>query len=279
MSQRPIVRKISPISATNAWKNITVFNFMTIMENATILNQNKIGNVTYYLVNINGNEVYVIIVGAGKVNVASGLMYALVKLCIKRVIVVGNAASLNEEEYPIGSVAIASGSLEWDVNYINLGYPENVVPGNTVSLYPVDSTLFKEALEASNGLGYQTNSGVFASGDTFVASAAQADQIETATNSDFLDVETGVVGQIAYEYNIPYISIKGISNYATETAQADYNTNRETANNLANRVVLNMIESLNEENNLLCNTMNTQRNTNQVYACPCNLRNSWNFFF
>lgn len=251
----------------------------TIMENATILNQNKIGNVTYYLVNINGNEVYVIIVGAGKVNVASGLMYALVKLCIKRVIVVGNAASLNEEEYPIGSVAIASGSLEWDVNYINLGYPENVVPGNTVSLYPVDSTLFKEALEASNGLGYQTNSGVFASGDTFVASAAQADQIETATNSDFLDVETGVVGQIAYEYNIPYISIKGISNYATETAQADYNTNRETANNLANRVVLNMIESLNEENNLLCNTMNTQRNINQVYACPCNLRNSWNFFF
>ena len=78
----------------------------TIMENATILNQKKIGNVTYYLVNINGNQVYVILVGAGKVNVASGLMYALVKLCIKKVIVVGNAASLNEEEYPIVCVEI-----------------------------------------------------------------------------------------------------------------------------------------------------------------------------
>lgn len=251
----------------------------TIMENATILNQKKIGDVTYYLVNINGNQVYVILVGAGKVNVASGLMYALVKLCIKKVIVVGNAASLNEEEYPIGSVAIATGSLEWDVNYINLGYPANVVPGNTVSIYPTDSTLFKEAVDASNGLGYQTFSGLFASGDTFVASTAQADQIETATGADFLDVETGVVGQIAFEYNIPYISVKGISNYATDTALADYNANKETANNLANRVVLNMLESLNEENNELCNTMNTKSCTNQVYACPCNLRNSWNFFF
>jgi nucleoside phosphorylase len=118
----------------------------TIMENATILNQKKIGNVTYYLVNINGNQVYVILVGAGKVNVAIGLMYALVKLCIKKVIVVGNAASLNEEEYPIGSVAIATGSLEWDVNYINLGYPANVVPGNTVSIYPTDSTLLRKQL-------------------------------------------------------------------------------------------------------------------------------------
>ena len=44
----------------------------TIMENATILNQKKIGNVTYYLVNINGNQVYVILVGAGIVNVACG---------------------------------------------------------------------------------------------------------------------------------------------------------------------------------------------------------------
>ena len=251
----------------------------TIMENATIVNQKEIGNITYYLVNINGNEVYVILVGAGKVNVSIGLMYALTKLCVKKVIVVGNAASLNEEEYPIGSVAIANGSLEWDVNYINLGYPENVVPGNTVSVYPTDSVLFKEAIDSSNGLGYQTFSGTFASGDTFVASAAQADQIETATESSFLDVETGVVGQIAYEYNIPYISVKGISNYATETALADYNANRVNANNLANRVVLNMLISLNENNNGLCNTTNTQNVSNQIYACPCNLRNTFNFFW
>lgn len=80
---------------------------------------------------------------------------------------------------------------------------------------------------------------------------------------------------MAYEYNIPFVSVKGISNYATDTALADYNANKETANNLANRVVLNMLESLNEENNELCNTMNTKT----TYACPCNLRNFWNFFF
>ena len=251
----------------------------TIMENATILNQKKIGDVTYYLVNINGNQVYVILVGAGKVNVASGLMYALVKLCIKKVIVVGNAASLNNTEYPIGSVMIANGGIEWDVDYTALGALENTVPGNTINIYPVDSTLFKEAVDASNGLGYTTYTGLVASGDTFVATTTQADQIETDTGASFLDVETAVVGQVAYEYNIPFVSVKGISNYANDTAVTDYNLNKETANNLANRVVLNMLESLNEENNELCNTLNTKSCTNQVYACPCNLRNSWNFFF
>ena len=247
----------------------------TIMENATIVNVKEVGNVTYYKISINNNFYYVILVGAGKVNVASGLMYALVKLCVKKIIVVGNAASLDETTYPLNSVAIATNSLEWDVDYTALGYNEFTVPGNNVSEYPVDSILLKEAIEAANGLGYTTNTGLFASGDTFVATTTEADQIETDTNANFLDVETGVVGQIAYEYNIPYISVKGISNFANDTAVTDYNTNRITANNVANRVVLNMLNELSDNTNELCN--NTQNGT--VYACPCNLRNNWNFFF
>lgn len=260
----------------------------TIMENVTINKRKTIGRMTCYLVSYNDNQFYVILTGAGKANVVFALTYALVKLCIKKVIVVGNAASLNAEAYPIGSVAIATGSLEWDVNYINLGYPENVVPGNTVSVYPTDSMLFREAVDASNGLGYQTFTGLFASGDTFVASGEQADQIATATGADFLDVETGPIGQIAYQLNIPYISVKGISNYANEDALTDYNANRERVNNLANRVVLNMLLELfeDEDNALCCNeeetngTNGTTRNT--VCACPCNMcnrRNIWNFFW
>ena len=249
----------------------------TIMENATIVNVKEVGNVTYYKVSINNNFYYVILVGAGKVNVASGLMYALVKLCVKKIIVVGNAASLDETTYPLISVAIATSSLEWDVDYTSLGYDEFTVPGNNVSEYPVDSILLKEAIETANGLGYVVNTGLFASGDTFVATTTEADQIETDTDANFLDVETGVVGQIAYQYNIPYISIKGISNFANETAVTDYNTNRVTANNLANRVVLNMLNELTDVTNELCN--NTTETNGTVYACPCNLRNRWNFFF
>ena len=249
----------------------------TIMENATIVNVKEVGNVTYYKVSINNNFYYVILVGAGKVNVASGLMYALVKLCVKKIIVVGNAASLDETTYPLNSVAIATSSLEWDVDYTSLGYDEFTVPGNNVSEYPVDSILLKEAIETANGLGYVVNTGLFASGDTFVATTTEADQIETDTDANFLDVETGVVGQIAYQYNIPYISIKGISKFANETAVTDYNTNRVTANNLANRVVLNMLNELTDVTNELCN--NTTETNGTVYACPCNLRNSWNFFF
>lgn len=261
----------------------------TLLENVEVLNRRTIGSMRIYKVTYNENTFYIITTGVGKVNAAFALSYAINKLCIDKVIVAGNAASLIPETAPIGTVAIATSSLQWDVNFINLGYPANVIPGNNVSNYPTDAALLRNAVTASNGLGYPTFTGVFASGDTFVASAAQADQINTATGADFLDIETGAIGQISYQMNIPYISVKGISNYANEDALTDYNANRVAANNLSNRVVLEMLDTLFEErinqceeDNMNNNTTTTANTANTVIACPCNCGcnacNQWGFF-
>ena len=153
----------------------------TLLDNVEVVNRKTIGSMRIYNVTYNGNSFYIIVTGVGKANVAFSLGYALTKLCIKKVIVVGNTASLESVTAPIGTVAIATNSIEWDVNFINLGYPANVVPGNNVSQYPTDASLQRLALESSTGLGYTTNTGLFASGDTFVASGAQSEQINTAT--------------------------------------------------------------------------------------------------
>ena len=62
------------------------------------------------------------------------------------------------------------------------------------------------------------------------------------------------------------ISIKGVSNYANDTAVTDYNTNKENANNLSNRVVLNMLTTIFEETTSLCCNNNM---TYTTIACPC----------
>jgi len=251
----------------------------TLLDNVEVVNRKTIGSMRIYNVTYNGNSFYIIVTGVGKANVAFSLGYALTKLCIKKVIVVGNTASLESVTAPIGTVAIATNSIEWDVNFINLGYPANVVPDNNVSQYPTDASLQRLALESSTGLGYTTNTGLFASGDTFVASGAQSEQINTATGALFLDIDTAPIGQISYQMNIPYISVKGISNYANENAITDYNANRLAANNLSNRVVLEMLDTFfEEEDDLFCEGEGTTTNgtTFTTIACPCNQSNIWN---
>ena len=261
----------------------------TLLDTVEVVNRKTIGNMVIYNVTYNGNNFYIIVTGVGKANAAFALGYAFTKLCIKRVIVVGNAASLIATEAGIGSVAIATSSVEWDVNFINLGFPENTIPGNSVSEYPTDAILQRAALEASTGLGYETNTGLFASGDTFVSDATQATQINTATGATFLDIDTAPIGQISYQMNIPYICVKGISNTATETAITEYNANRVAANNLANRVVLEMLDTLFEQEeaveDICCNgnISGSNNTTRTVIACPCNNRcyqnNFWNWFW
>ena len=168
----------------------------TLLNNVTINQTRTIGNMTVYNVTYNGHNFYIIVSGVGKANVAFSLGYALVKLCVKKVIVVGNAASLEATTSPIGSVGIATNTLEWDVDFTSLGVDDYVVPPNIVSEYPVDVRLQKLALDASNNLGYQTVLGLIASGDTFVASTAEATQIATDTDADFLDIDSAPVGQI-----------------------------------------------------------------------------------
>ncbi len=257
----------------------------TLLENVEILERKTVGSLVIYKVSYDNNVFYIILTGFGKVNSAFALGYAIEKLCIKKVIVVGNTASVDATTNPVGTLGISTGSVEWDVNYINLGYPANTVPSNEVSNYPVGSKLLRSALLASNGLGYTVNSGVYASGDTFVASSEQATQIGTATGANFIDTNTAALGQISYQMNIPYISVKGVSNNATETALTDYNTNKEAMNNLSNRVVLEMLETLFEEE-VICqtnssNTTNPTSPINQTIACPCNNRyiNNFNWFW
>ena len=245
----------------------------TLLENVEILSIKTIGNMTIYKVTYNNNNFYIIVTGVGKVNVTFAYTYALTKLCINKAIVAGNAASLVSETYPIGTVAIATNSLEWDVDFTALGAGEYVLPPNILGVYPTDPALQQNAIESSTGLGYTTNSGLFASGDTFVDTTTEASEINTETGALFLDNDTAFIGQLSYQLKIPYISVKGISNYANDTAVTDYNTNRTTANNLSNRVILEMLDTLfNEENVVLCNGCNTYNNTTIPIACPCNYR-------
>ena len=63
----------------------------------------------------------------------------------------------------------------------------------------------------------------------FVCNNNLANSIRREYNAGAVDVESGVVGQFAYQNKIPYVGVKVISNFAYNNAIRQYNLYEEEA--------------------------------------------------
>lgn len=198
--------------------------------------------------------------GTGKVNVARTIQYILDNYEITYIIGTGNTASLVATTAMIGNVAISTGALQYDVDYTGFNTPIHVLPGYTISTYPANQTLINNATTATITTGLTGVNGLFASADQITASTTEAQDLNTTYGIAFLDDNSGTIGQMAYINNIPYVIVKGISNYADDNALTDYNANYITADTNANNVVYQMLLTLIQIN---------PQPTNTVYLNPC----------
>lgn len=72
----------------------------------------------------------------------------------------------------------------------------------------------------------------------------EREYIRTCYDSQFVDMECGSSGEIAFIFNIPSVFVKGISNLANNKAAINYQTYSYQANQYSNKVVLQMLKSL-----------------------------------
>ena len=224
-----------------------LLNRVTIMENETV-NGFNIYKVKYE----NTLPFIILVTGYGKVNIARAIQYTDTKYCIDKLIITGNTGSLDETVAPIGTVGISTSALQYDVDFIALGAEPYALLIQEVNTYNADENLITKSRGAAIVADETVNTGLFATADQFLANTAEATTIQTDTTALFIDTSTGSAAQIAYFNQIPYVAIKGVSNYAGDDAVAQYNANINEANQNANNVVyqllINLIGITEEEN-------------------------------
>lgn len=195
---------------------------------------------------LEGLPVVVARCGVGKVH--AGLCVQIMRDCfgITHVVNTGVAGSLCAE-LDIGDLVISLDAMYHDFDVGKLGYPIGQVPGLAARAFPADETLLAYAFAAGEAVhpGH-VKIGRVASGDQFVCSKEQKEQIIAGTNALCTEMEGAAIAQAAYVNGIPFVILRAISDKADDSAEMDYPTFEAQAARRCAEVVIAMARHMKE---------------------------------
>lgn len=228
------------------------------LENKQII---KAGGIRFITGRLKDQEVVMAFTGIGKVNAAMTTTLLIDHFNPSKVIFTGIAGGLNPVLKPT-DVIIAKKCVQHDLNFI---YPDTLVSYSISSpitgktnpiFYESDSSMFrilgeslstiKLKLYEIGGQEFQPKvlTGIIATGDVFVASEVKKKELINQFMADAVEMEGAAVAQICYQYNLPFIIIRSISDSADKNANLDVEKFLNVASENANRVVLKLLESM-----------------------------------
>lgn len=205
--------------------------------------------MTFVSGSINGLRVVTACGAIGKVAAAVCSQILISEFKVTQIINIGTAGSLSDTLQHFDLV-LADDTVQYDVQVCSLGYAAGQVPGYADVFFKTDGsmrTLLRQAFERVKGSGRIASAlyeGRIASGDTFVDSQVQAENIRSAFNALCVEMEGAAVAQVCAVNDVPAAVLRCISDTAgtTGSAQFDYMSFSKQAAAISAEVILSFIE-------------------------------------
>ena len=213
----------------------------SILHLMTDIEEVSFGRRTYYTGTINNIKTVLVFSRWGKVAAATTVTSLITRFNITDLIFIGVAGAIHTE-LKIGDVVIADRLIQHDMDARPL-MPRHEIPLLGVTYFEADSdyiSIAKKSVEMIIGdhihsfieeheierfLLHKTQvfQGTIASGDKFFADQADKDQLHAAI-PDILcvEMEGAAVAQVCYEYEIPFVVLRIISDESNEHSSIDF---------------------------------------------------------
>ncbi len=187
---------------------------------------------------IDGVEVVAAVSGIGKVFAAVCAEIMIIHFGVDHVINIGVAGSL-VKDLKVLDVAVAQSAVQHDMNTTALGDPAGLISGINIVNFEADKDLNKAVTEvlSARGIAYQT--GIIASGDLFVDTDRQRNNIHVKFDAIAADMEGGSIAHVCFINNVPFTLIRSISD--ADGSTMDYNTFAGKAAEQSIAIVLDVI--------------------------------------
>ncbi len=180
-----------------------------------------ISGVDYHQGQLHGVDVVVAVSGVGKVFAAICAQTMILRFGVKKIINSGVAGTLSSQLH-IGDVAISSNVVQHDMDTSCVGDPVGLISGINVIEMPSDATLTQTVAEVAESLGFNYQIGTVATGDQFVGNRERKTWITETFNAIACEMEAGSIGQVCYVNQIPFVTIRVISDEASGDVHIDY---------------------------------------------------------
>ncbi|MCU7557186.1 5'-methylthioadenosine/adenosylhomocysteine nucleosidase [Macrococcus capreoli] len=200
-------------------------------------------HVEIYKGRLYGQDVVLMQSGIGKVNAAICTTLLIKEYNPEMIINTGSAGGLGAE-LSVGDIVVSQSVLHHDVVATAFGYALGQVPGMP-ERYDADVKLIEVAEQAIKENDLTAHIGLIVSGDSFIGSAEQKQAILTHFNESLaVEMEAAAVAQTCYQFNVPFIITRAISDLANGEAGITFDEFLKVACVSSSKIVKSVLETL-----------------------------------
>ena len=198
----------------------------------------KIKHMPAFDFSYNNHEVTAVCFGIGKVNAAMGAALALTLGEYDGVINTGWSGAVSGVVK--GDIIVSDSVVECDFDLTPIGRLPGQKPGQTEYIYECKNALYDAAVSIE---GFKH--GNLGTGDFFLTDAERKNKYKEIFNISAFDMESGALGAVCYLLgDIPFISIRKISDSADDVGVEDYKDSVKTDITAFSDIILKTLEKL-----------------------------------
>ena len=186
----------------------------------------------------NGHSCTCVCFGIGKVNAAMGASIALCEKEYDGVINTGWSGAVSGVFK--GDIIVSDSCVECDFDLTPIGRLPGQKPSQTEYIYECKNALYDAAVSIE---GFKH--GNLGTGDFFLTDAERKNKYKEIFNISAFDMESGALGAVCYLLgDIPFISIRKISDSADDVGVEDYKDSVKTDITAFSDIILKTLEKL-----------------------------------
>ena len=172
--------------------------------------KSEIAGYTFYESLHGENKIITVCCGIGKVNAAVCTQILIDQFHVEKIINTGIAGGM-KREIAVLEIVISTSVLphDLDAHFLN-DYPPYHAE------FEADPDLQELARKICNEMGITYHAGRIVSGDAFITDSAVKARLMGQYNPYAVDMETAAVGQCAWRNQIPFVSVRCISDLADD---------------------------------------------------------------
>jgi len=195
----------------------------------------------FYRAEISGKPVLLVATGVGLVNAATAATLAVTN-GVDFLISTGSAGGVGKGVH-VGDVVVATETCYSTADATAFtDYALGQIPQMPARFKSDNSAvLAAQNIQLPKG---KIHTGLTLSSDAFIWEKNYADYVAKFPDAMATDMETAAIGQVAYQFGVPWLSVRGISDLCGPQGADDFYTHLDGAANIAADVVVQLVGQL-----------------------------------
>ena len=187
------------------------------------IKEEKVYNLTFFLGKVHSKDVVLVECGVGKVNSARVAQVLIDRYSPDCMINVGVAGGV-DKELNVGDMVVSESLIQYDFDATTLGKYEKGEVCDTGRYFKADEKLIELAKKVLEEENINFKVGKIGTADLFVADIDLQEYIRAEFDCLCAEMEGAAIAQVCYLDNVPFVTIRGISDTPNGNNKMDFRT-------------------------------------------------------